>query len=182
MIRGKIWGPCWLKIQWQGAAGGAVMGHCICVRERWWWVALKSDGPWSTDGVHCLTTTAVEHNALWATPHTSQRSKLLASNHVEWRPIIVHYPAVATAQKYWSKAYANTMQPHTGGFPCTVQLTHNLHMRWHERGEHNIPAPLWAFFVNDRSDTVSIHGPVIQFIQQLKPIKLGHFWNLNILK
>ena len=47
-------------------------------------------------------------------------------------------------------------------------------------GEHNIPAPLWAFFVNDRSDTVSIHGPVIQFIQQLKPIKLGHFWNLNI--
>ena len=87
---------------------------------------------------------------------------------------------VATAQKYWSKAYANTMQPHTGGFPCTVQLTHNLHMRWHERGEHNIPAPLWAFFVNDRSDTVSIHGPVIQFIQQLKLIKLDHFWNLNI--
>ena len=91
MIRGKIWGPCWLKIQWQGAAGGAVMGHCICVRERWWWVALKSDGPWSTDGVHCLTTTAVEHTAQCATPHTSQRSKLLASNHVEWRPIIVHY-------------------------------------------------------------------------------------------
>ena len=24
-------------------------------------VALKSDGPWSTDGVHCLTTTAVAH-------------------------------------------------------------------------------------------------------------------------
>ena len=93
MIRGKIWGWCWLKIQWQGAAGGAVMGHCICVRERWWWVALKSDGPWSTDGVHCLTTTAVEHTAMCATPHTSQRSKLLASNHVEWRPIIVHYPA-----------------------------------------------------------------------------------------
>ena len=129
MIRGKIWGPCWLKIQWQGAAGGAVMGHCICVRERWWWVALKSDGPWSTDGVHCLTTTAVEHNALWATPHTSQRSKLLASNHVEWRPIIVHYPAVATAQKYWSKAYANTMQPH-GWVPLHsatyTQLTHEM--------------------------------------------------------
>ena len=69
VIRGKIWGPCWLKIHWQGAAGGAVMGHCICVRERWWWVALKSDGPWNTDGVHCLTTTAVEHTAQCAT-HT----------------------------------------------------------------------------------------------------------------
>ena len=70
MIRGKIWGPCWLKIHWQGAAGGAVMGHCICVRERWWWVALKSDGPWTTDGVHCLTTTAVEHTALCEPHHT----------------------------------------------------------------------------------------------------------------
>ena len=117
-----------------------VMGHWMGVTERWWWLHLNLTGHGArTESIVWQLRRLHTHSPVpWC-------SKLLASNHVEWRPIIVCsvLSCWKLQHKYsWAQMVecicytlsVQTVRPLTDGFPRTAQLTHNLHMRWHEGG------------------------------------------------
>ena len=123
-----------------------VMGHWMGVTERWWWLHLNLTGHgartesivWQLRRLHTRTSPLMLKTARFKPCGVTPNDCVLETVTLESAKVL------ECQQKYsWAEMVESicqhslslqTVRPLTDGFPRTAQLTHNLHMRWHEGG------------------------------------------------